>query len=216
MAAARARRPGRPVAGPTDQRESLLDAAKQAFARDGYAGASLRAIARDARVSPALAAYYFGDKAGLLQAVLDLRVAPLAQSLQGVILSGGATALARLEAFVNAYTVTAARNRWLPQLIVREVLNEQGVLRDTFARRFAGGLTAQLRALVERGQADGSLRRDLAPQAVVMSLMSLCVFPFIATPMVSGALGIEVSESSAAALAAHHWALFLRGAGEAA
>ena len=64
-----------------DQRDALLDAAKLTFARFGFQGASLRSIAADAHVTPALASYYFNDKAGLLAAVIDQRVAPLVQAL---------------------------------------------------------------------------------------------------------------------------------------
>jgi TetR/AcrR family transcriptional regulator len=214
-APARRRAPGRPTGDKPDQREALLDAAKLVFSQDGYTAASLRRIAQLAQVTPALPAYYFGDKAGLLEAVIDLRVAPLVQALHAAVVAAGAAPLAQLEAFVHAYTATAARNPWLPQLIVREVLNEQGALRDTFARRFAGGLAGMLRAAIERGQAEGRLRRDLEPRALAMSLISLCLFPFIARPLVSGALGIEVGEASASPLARHHWALFLAGAAEA-
>ena len=213
-ATVRRRAPGRPAGAGADQRETLLDAAKLVFAQDGYAAASLRRIAQAAHVTPALPAYYFGDKAGLLDAVIDLRVAPLVQALHAAVVGAGDAPVAQLEAFVHAYTATAARNPWLPQLIVREVLNEQGALRDTFARRFAGGLAGMLRGAIERGQAEGRLRRDLEPRALVMSLISLCIFPFIARPLVSGALGIEVGEANASQLARQHWALFLAGAAE--
>lgn len=209
----RRRAPGRPSGAPRDQRDALLDAARLAFAREGFAAASLRRIAHDAHVTPALPAYYFGDKAGLLAAVIDERVDPLVRALLEALAAAGEAPIDQLRAFVRAYTDTAARNPWLPQLIVREVLNERGVLRETFARRFASGLTARLRSIVEAGQRAGSLRRDLESPAVVMSLVSLCIFPFIATPLVSGALGIAVDEAHAAALADHHWALFLHGAG---
>ena len=212
----RRRAPGRPSGNVGDQRDALLDAAKFTFARSGFQGASLRSIAEDAHVTPALAAYYFSDKAGLLAAVIDLRVAPLVQGLLGAVLAAGDDPPAQLQAFVRGYTATAAQNPWLPQLIVREVLNEQGALRDEFAQRFAYGLTSRLRDVVQRGQQRGQLRPDLDPAAVVMSLISLCIFPFIATPMVSGALGIQVDEANASRLADHHWALFWRGVGEGA
>jgi AcrR family transcriptional regulator len=62
----RGRRPGNSGA-----REAILAAARAAFARDAYAGASLRAIAREADVDPALISHYFGSKAGLFIAATD-------------------------------------------------------------------------------------------------------------------------------------------------
>lgn len=209
----RPRSPGRPATADrtADPREALLDAAKTAFAASGFAAASLKQIAHDAHVTPALASYYFGDKAGLLQAVLEQRVAPVAGRVMAG-LQGDGPAIDRLRRFVGEYTAMGAGNPWLPQLIVREVLNDQGVLRAAFVARFGQGLGALLRGTLAQAQAEGALRRDLAVEHLAMSLISLCVFPFIATPLVSGVLGVRIDAANAAALAAHHWSLFLAGA----
>lgn len=61
----------------TRTREALLDAAEHVFARDGFAGASLREIMRDAGTNPAAAHYHFGGKNGLLEAVLDRVIDPI-------------------------------------------------------------------------------------------------------------------------------------------
>ncbi|MFJ6674850.1 TetR family transcriptional regulator [Actinosynnema sp. NPDC091369] len=49
-------------------RARIRDAALARFGTDGIAGASLRAIAADAGVSPALVVHHFGSKEGLRQA----------------------------------------------------------------------------------------------------------------------------------------------------
>ncbi|HEY6573840.1 MAG TPA: TetR family transcriptional regulator, partial [Mycobacterium sp.] len=46
----------------------ILGAARQAFAATGWAGTTIRAVARDADVDPALVYHYFGSKEGLLDA----------------------------------------------------------------------------------------------------------------------------------------------------
>ena len=62
---------GRRPAGSPDTREAILAAARTAFARDGYQ-ASLRGIARDAGVDPALVHHYFPDRAALFaKAVIE-------------------------------------------------------------------------------------------------------------------------------------------------
>ena len=68
------RRPGRPAratAAADEVRARLLRVAQELFAAHGYAAVSVRALARAAHVSPAMIAYYFRDKAGLLDAVLE-------------------------------------------------------------------------------------------------------------------------------------------------
>ena len=62
---------GRRPAGSPDTREAILAAARAAFARDGYQ-TSLRGIARDAGVDPALVHHYFPDRATLFaKAVIE-------------------------------------------------------------------------------------------------------------------------------------------------
>ncbi|TFV56058.1 TetR/AcrR family transcriptional regulator [Mycobacterium sp. PS03-16] len=49
----------------------ILTAAREQFAAHGFAGTTLRAVARAADVDPALVYHYFGSKEGLLDAATD-------------------------------------------------------------------------------------------------------------------------------------------------
>lgn len=66
-----------PRQSPADRRERILDAAEEAFAELGFAGASLRHIVQAARVNLATVYYYYGSKEALMEAVLDRRFGPL-------------------------------------------------------------------------------------------------------------------------------------------
>jgi AcrR family transcriptional regulator len=66
----------RDVATPTrmsaeERREQLLDVAKAVVARDGFHGASIEAVARDAGITRPIVYGHFGDLAGLLEALVD-------------------------------------------------------------------------------------------------------------------------------------------------
>jgi AcrR family transcriptional regulator len=60
-----------------DRQARILDAAENALAELGFAGASLRHIVLEARVNLATVYYYFGSKRGLMEAVLKRRFGPL-------------------------------------------------------------------------------------------------------------------------------------------
>jgi AcrR family transcriptional regulator len=62
-----------------DRQTRILDAAETIMADQGFAGASLRHIVREARVNLATVYYYFGSKRGLMEAVLKRRFGPLRQ-----------------------------------------------------------------------------------------------------------------------------------------
>ena len=59
------RRPGSP-----QTREAILDAAIEAFTQHGYAGTTIRGVARAAEVDPALVMHFFTSKDGLFDAAL--------------------------------------------------------------------------------------------------------------------------------------------------
>ncbi len=79
----RGRRPGAP-----DTRAAVLAAARAAFAAKGFGGTTIRAVAADAGVDPALVHHYFGTKDDLFLAAMELPVDPrevIARVLDGPV-----------------------------------------------------------------------------------------------------------------------------------
>ncbi|HSK91822.1 MAG TPA: TetR family transcriptional regulator [Euzebyales bacterium] len=62
--------------GETDTRGEILAAARRAFTANGYDGTTIRGVAADAGVDPALVHHYFGAKDDLFAAALDLPADP--------------------------------------------------------------------------------------------------------------------------------------------
>ena len=75
MSEAGARRSGRRP-GTSSARDDILGAARRAFAELGYDRATIRSVAREADVDPALIHHYFGSKRDLFAAVMDVQVNP--------------------------------------------------------------------------------------------------------------------------------------------
>jgi AcrR family transcriptional regulator len=79
----RPRRPGRrPGANAT--REAILGAARDAFAARGYEKATIRGIARQAGVDPALVHHFYGSKEDVFKAAVSDVLAPIAAAMDGV------------------------------------------------------------------------------------------------------------------------------------
>ena len=77
----RGRRRGKP-----DTRRQVLEVARRRFLAEGYAAVSMRSVAAEAGVDPALLSYFFGSKQGLVGAALALSTNPadaLAAALPG-------------------------------------------------------------------------------------------------------------------------------------
>ena len=82
MAGRTGRRPGNP-----DTRGHILTVALDHFTRHGFEGTSIRGIAREADVDPALIHRYFGDKRRLLLAAVRMTFDP-AQVIEQVLADG--------------------------------------------------------------------------------------------------------------------------------
>jgi AcrR family transcriptional regulator len=189
--------------------------AQELFAERGYAAVSVRALARAAHVSPAMIAYYFRDKAGLLDAVLEDVFERLLAQLRELAASAPAGGDVT-ERFIRLYVETLAREPWLPSFLVREVLGGEPARRARFAARFPKRLAPVVLPLLQREAASGRLRPDLDPALAVLSVIGMCAFPFLVQPLLGAALGYQLDEAFRARLADHTARLFLDGARGAA
>jgi TetR/AcrR family transcriptional regulator len=190
-------------------RARLLRVAQELFAERGYAAVSVRALARAAHVSPAMIAYYFRDKAGLLDAVVEDVFERLLAQLTALADAppGGAA-----ERFIRLYVDTLAREPWLPSFLVREVLGGDPARRAGFAARFPARLAPVILPLLRREAASGRLRPDLDPALAVLSVIGMCAFPFLVQPVLGAALGYRLDDDFRSRLADHTARLFLDGA----
>ncbi|KAB2897350.1 MAG: TetR/AcrR family transcriptional regulator [Dokdonella sp.] len=205
------RPPGRPAADGPDLRPRVLDAALACYARHGIAGTSLRAIASEAGVTPALLHYYFGDALRLRQAVVDERVLPAIAAFRAhLALEGEPVALATR--FVDGVAALVAAHPWLPALWVREILCEGGALRDLL-RQFVSPVPQALAAGFADAQREGRLDPGLDPRLLVVSLVGLTLFTAASAPVWRELL--RATDVDDATLRSHTLALLGHGLGVA-
>jgi AcrR family transcriptional regulator len=180
------RGPGRPRQGDhaEDVRARLIGAATKLFSQRGFGEVGVREVAGAAGVTPAMVSYYFGDKQGLYAAMLE-------------------SVFERL--------IALAEEPWVPQLILREVLGGEGPLRERFIEDFARQMIATVLGLLGEGIAERRLRADLDPKLTVLSLMGLCVFPYLSHPVSGPVLGVELDESFRDRLIEHTVKLIAHG-----
>ena len=207
----RGRAPGRPATDSPDLREDLLDAALACYARRGIAATSLRDIALEAGVTPALLHYYFGDKAKLQQAVIEARLLPVFAGVRDEVLRGGEDVAALIAGFVRGMNAVIAAHPWLPSLWVREVLCEGGALRELLFTRLAPQLPQLLAQRFAAAQRAGLINPDLDPRLLVTSLVGLTLFPAAGAPIWRRVF--DADDIDADALRDHAIALLDRGIG---
>lgn len=174
----------RPTAESADLRVTLLDAALACFVRKGIAASSLRDIASEARVTPALVHYYFGDKAQLQLAVVAERLLPVVAQMRAPVVEAGDGDVAALVAgFVHGIGGVVARHPWLPTLWVREILCEGGALREVMINQVGPMLPKMMAGRFAAAQQAGQLNPDLDPRLLMVSLIGLTMFPMASAPI---------------------------------
>lgn len=89
-------------AEPDARRQSLIEACARVLAREGAGGASVRAIAVEAGVSPGLVGHYFDGIDALVAATYAHVEAQVSQALDAAVCAAGPDPRARVEAFVTA------------------------------------------------------------------------------------------------------------------
>lgn len=203
------RTPGRPPNARGDQRARLLDVALALFAKQGIAATPLSAIARRARVTPALLHYYFGNRERLLDALVEERFLPLLDTLRHDLSAEAERPGRQIGAFVRDLLDVLAANPWLPPLWLREVLGDGGLLRERLIRHVAAPIAPQLAASIAGAQARGAINRDLDPRLLVVSLIGLTLFPFAARSLWTQIF--DADDIGPAELARHTLALLERG-----
>jgi AcrR family transcriptional regulator len=201
----RPKRPG--PSGTADIRKSILDAAEYLFATRGFAATSIREIAEQVDVTPAMVHYYFGNKKHLLQAVMEQVLEPLTDALADLRQHGQIS----VSEFTSLMFGMAAEHPYLPQLITREVFLPGGQLQQEFLRDFAPRLGGRLPDILQREQGQGRVAADLNPSITALLVLSLCFFPFIARPAGETVLGVRYDADGIRELSGHVAHLLERG-----
>jgi TetR/AcrR family transcriptional regulator len=189
------RRPSTPPSeGPTEQR--ILDAAHIVFLRQGTAGARMQDIAAEAGVNQALLHYYFRSKARLSEAVFRRAARQLFPRVIEVMASE-AELEDKVTQVVQLELDHLSHAPYLPGYILSELAHHAerapqfistllGVAPEAVGLKVAAGLRRQIDARVSAGT-----MRPITPEQFLVNLLSLCIFPFAARPMLMALLEMD-------------------------
>src|SRR6267378_1637104 len=189
-------------------RERLLEAARELFLRYGYRAVSSRQIGAAAGVNFAMIRYYFGGKPGLYREILQGLVPPEIAALDAMQVGRGGANLADI---LSNITRVWAANPWIAGFVLREVLVPGGPMRTMFLREFPERLAPLVERAVRAEIERGALRSDLDPKLLVLSVVSLAVFPFLGFPLTSRVFGVRNDEEFVTRFLRHTQALLACG-----
>ena len=148
--------------GASRTRGAILDAARRAFAEQGYQHATIRGVAELAGVDPALVHHYFGTKQELFVAAVQLPVNPVEQ-LTAVLAQDPDQAGQRMvELFLSIWDHAADQSPLLA--LVRSAVGDEhaaGMLREFITEEVLGHIAHRL------GSPDARLRATLVGSQII-------------------------------------------------
>jgi AcrR family transcriptional regulator len=190
-------RPAGPIGEKTADTEArILEAARSVFVRRGTAGARMQEIAAEAGVNQALLHYYFRSKDQLSAAVFEQMAARLFPALLQT-LATDVPLFEKIDRIVALYHENLSKNPFLPGYVIAELQHHPERIQSLIGK-VGGGDPRQviLPVFVRLGeQIEAEVRagrmRPIGPRQFVVNLVSLCIFPFAARPMLAMMLGLD-------------------------
>ena len=177
-----------------DTEDRILDAAHAVFLRRGTAGARTQEIADEAGVNKALLHYYFRSKERLADAVFQRAARRLIPPLLAMLASD-LPLEAKVRELVRRELDTLSATPGLPGYLLSEMHHHPGRLDELMAGilgtapgQAVSPVLARLRAQIADAVRAGAMR-PIAAEQFVVSLVSLCIFPFAARPLLTAMLG---------------------------
>lgn len=168
--------------------EKILQAARKVFIRDGMAGARMQDIADEAGMNKALLHYYFRNKEQLFQTIFKEATLEFLPRMNAIFESD-IPLFEKIHIFCNEYITKIATNPFIPQFLFSE-MNKQP---EKLLKKVWGDQKPQLHKLAAQVQQEiskGNIK-PMHPLHLVMNMFSMCVFPFVAKPMLQFATNIS-------------------------
>lgn len=156
--------------------EKIKKAAGKVFTQKGYAAARTRDIAEEAGINLALLNYYFRSKQKLFELVMTEKLQAYFGVLAPVLNDATTTLEAKIATIASKYIDLIIENPELPLFVLSEMRNNpqhfiQLIEKVDFLNQsvFLQQITSQ--------------RPDIHPFHFLVSLLGLCVFPFLMKPV---------------------------------
>ena len=163
--------------------ERILAAAKKVFTTKGMAGARMQDIADEAGINKALVHYYFRDKDKLFEVVF-LEEAQKFFPKINAIFNSDAPLFEKIENFVIEYIDEMQENPYLPWFVMNELHRDP----DQFMYKIWGENNlpkpGKFLEQIENEVKKGTIKK-ISPVHLLMNLLSMTIFPFVAKPMLT-------------------------------
>lgn len=160
--------------------ENILKVAREVFIQHGYDGTSMQMIADAASINKSLLHYYYRSKERLFKHIFSKVFSQFIPHL-GVIFSSDMNLEQKITAFVDRYIDVFVEDPLIPIFVLQELSKNPQSLVNLIKE---SGIDPEimmkgLRTTLEK---EGLIMKE--PKHFLVNLIGLCVFPFVARPLI--------------------------------
>jgi AcrR family transcriptional regulator len=161
--------------------EKILAAAKKVFLAKGLDGARMQDIADEAGINKALLHYYFRNKDKLFEQIFTEVVMVMLPRVKNIFESD-CSLFEKIELFCKEYITQIIKTPYVPIFILNEInRHPEAFLKKVFSITEipVHPIVKQIKAEIKKG-----VIKPIEPIQLLMNTISLCLFPFVAMPMI--------------------------------
>jgi len=157
-----------------DKQTDILLAAEKLFAEEGFDGASIRTIAKEANVNIAMISYYFGSKEKLLEALIIHRTSGMKMQLENIF-KEDLSPLEKVDRLIDLYISRIHKNKCMYQILHFELSTKKRIMdMQSFIDIKIQNLEAFHR-IIREGQDRGVFRKDVNIMLIPPTIMGTLV-----------------------------------------
>jgi len=169
--------------------EKILDAARKVFVTKGMYGARMQDIADEAGINKALLHYHFENKEKLFETVFIEAAGQLFPRVNAIF-NSDEPLFEKIEKFCDEYITIVMENPYLPLFVMNEMMQDpMYFMKKVWGTKNKPDPTNFLKQIEEEVK-KGTIK-PISPLHLLMNLISMTIFPFIAKPMFQLNLGLD-------------------------
>ena len=171
--------------------EKILSAARKVFLNKGMDGARMQDIADEAGINKAMLHYYFRSKEKLFETIFNQVAAEFLPAIFE-ILQSEKPLFQKIDLFCSAYIQQEIKTPYVPMFIINEINRDpKALLKRIFKTKQPPfqKVINQVNEEIKKGTI-----KPVEPIQLLLNTVSLCVFPFLARPMIQTITGMDLKK----------------------
>ncbi len=183
---------GQEMSQETVTEERILLAAMKVFTKKGFSGARMQEIADEAGINKASLHYYFRSKQLLFDKIFNSVLSTFLGKISE-LLNTDLGLEEKISQFCNQYISMLQQNPQFPNFILNELQQNPDYIFNLFNKNLMHEKIQKLQVDLDKEIEFGNIR-PIKLQHLIANIMSLCIFPFAARPLMQYNFGYDNNE----------------------